>query len=68
MLLPFEHCVGVKFELKCRGDKGGRRRIVHCLQSAKVLLHGVTKATQLSSTTGNNLVEICCVATCTLHT
>ena len=51
MLLPFKHCVGIKFELKCRGDEGGRWRIVHCLQSAKVLLRAVMKVTQLSSTT-----------------
>ena len=51
VLLPFKHCVGIKFELKCRGDEGGRWRIVHCLQSAKVLLSGWSDSHSVTSNT-----------------
>ena len=41
VLLLFKYGISVKLELKCRRNKGTRRFVVHCFQSAEVLLYGV---------------------------
>ena len=43
VLLPFKHGISVKLELKYRRNEGTRCFVVHCFQSAEMLLFGVVQ-------------------------